>query len=139
MSLLITVDTQDEALGIAQSLDCVDVLLDARKINKEEAVNIIAFKLPTHISEDQGCAATIVLPEVQAAFDYACKITQKHGTVMTVSVVPSLQKATDNSLRIIGKSIPEISFSRIFPLRVIVLETSIMQDHCIAVPRMRKK
>lgn len=87
-SKLIIVDTQDEALKIAKSLNCVDILLDARVTDKDEAVKIISEKLPYKDSEDQGCAATIVLPEAQAAFDYAVKITQKHGIVMTVSVVP---------------------------------------------------
>jgi alcohol dehydrogenase, propanol-preferring len=84
---VVGIDAQDDALRIAESMNCLDLLIDARKTNKEEAVKEIARKLPTNISEEQGCAAIIVLTEAQVAFDYACKITQKHGIIMTVSVV----------------------------------------------------
>jgi len=84
---VVGVDAQDEALRIAKSINCLDVLIDVRKTNKEQAVKEIAARLPTEISEDQGCGAVIVLPSSQPAFDYACKITHKHGIVMTVSVV----------------------------------------------------
>jgi len=81
------VDNQDESLKVAHSLKSADLIFDARVTLPIEAEDIVAQFTAPQNSGHGGCAATIVLPESQAAFEYACKITRKHGIVMTVSVV----------------------------------------------------
>jgi hypothetical protein len=83
------VDNQDESLKVAHSLKCADLIFDARVTLPIEAEDIVGQFTAAQNNGHGGCAATIVLPESQAAFEYACKITRKHGIVMTVSVVYS--------------------------------------------------
>ena len=88
---LIVVDNQDEALRVAKSLKCADLIIDPRITSPDEAeAQVDDITAPRHRGHG-GCAATIVLPESQNAFIYACKITRKHGTIMTVSVVYPLR------------------------------------------------
>jgi threonine dehydrogenase-like Zn-dependent dehydrogenase len=83
------VDNQDEALRVAKSLKCADLIIDPRVTSPDEAeARVDEITAPRHRGHG-GCAATIVVPESQNAFTYACKITRKHGTIMTVSVVSS--------------------------------------------------
>jgi len=87
---LTAVDNQDEALRVAKSLVSEgDLIFDARKTSAADAEKLVNHVTSTHpVNRGHGgCAATIVLPESQHAFDYAAKITRKHGIVMTVSVV----------------------------------------------------
>ena len=87
--LLITVDNKDEALRIAKSLKCADLILDPRHTSLDDAeLRVDEITSPRNRGHG-GCSATIVLPESQNAFSYACKITRKHGTIMTVSMVVS--------------------------------------------------
>jgi hypothetical protein len=81
------VDNQDEALRVTKSLNCTDLILDVRTTPPLEAQKQVnAITAPINKGRG-GCAATIVLPESQEAFDYAMKITRKHGTVMIISAV----------------------------------------------------
>jgi hypothetical protein len=81
------VDNQDESIRVAKSLNCADLIFDARVTLPLEAEEQVA-RISTPANEGLArCAATIVLPESQHAFNYATKITRKHGIVMTVSVV----------------------------------------------------
>jgi hypothetical protein len=81
------VDNQDEAIRVAKSLNCADLIFDARVTLPIEAEELVAgITAPTNNGHG-GCAATIVLPESQHAFNYATQITRKHGIIMTVSVV----------------------------------------------------
>lgn len=82
-----TVDNQDESIRVAKSLNCADVIFDARVTLPIEAEEQVARMTAPTNNGHGGCAATIVLPESQHAFDYATKITRKHGIIMTVSVV----------------------------------------------------
>jgi D-arabinose 1-dehydrogenase-like Zn-dependent alcohol dehydrogenase len=82
-----TVDNNDEPLRVAKSLGCADLILDARTTTAAEAEIQIKPLTASKKRGQPGCAATIVLPESQNAFDYAAKITRKHGVIMTVSVV----------------------------------------------------
>jgi len=84
-----TVDNQDEALRVAKSLKCTDLLLDPRQTSPERAQILVDEITAPRSRGHGGCAATIVLPESQDAMYYASSITRKHGTVMTVSVVSS--------------------------------------------------
>jgi D-arabinose 1-dehydrogenase-like Zn-dependent alcohol dehydrogenase len=83
---VIGVDNNDQPLAVAKSLNCADLILDARitpAIIAEQKIST----LTAHMNHGHGgCAATIILPESQAAFTYAAKITRKHGVLMTVSV-----------------------------------------------------
>jgi hypothetical protein len=85
---LTVADNQDEALRLAKSLNCADLIIDARRTSAEEAEIIVNdVTAPRSNNGMGGCAATIVLPDSQRAFDFATKITRKHGIIMTVSVV----------------------------------------------------
>src|SRR5271170_1746421 len=84
---LIVVDNHDEALRVAKSLKCADLILDPRVTCPDDAEILVDEITSPRNRGHGGCAATIVLPESQHAFSYACKITRKHGTIMTVSVV----------------------------------------------------
>lgn len=84
---LTIVDNHDEALRVAKSLKCADLILDPRVTSPDDAEILVDEITSPRNRGHGGCAATIVLPESQHAFSYACKITCKHGTIMTVSVV----------------------------------------------------
>ena len=85
---LTVVENQDEALRVAKSLKCAELILDPRVTSPEDAEILVDEITAPRYRGHGGCAATILLPESQHAFHYACKITRKHGTVMTVSLVP---------------------------------------------------
>jgi hypothetical protein len=80
-------DNQDEALRLAKSLNCADLIIDARRTSPEEAEIMVNDVTAPRNNGLGGCGATIVLPDAQRAFDFATKITRKHGIIMTVSVV----------------------------------------------------
>ena len=86
------VDNKDEALRVAKSLKCADLILDSRYTTPDDAELLVDEVTAPRNRGHGGCSATIVLPDSQIAFSYACKITRKHGTVMTVSIVPILKK-----------------------------------------------
>jgi hypothetical protein len=89
------VDNQDESIRVAKSLNCADLIFDARVTLPLEAEEQVArITAPTNEGL-AGCAATIVLPESQHEFNYAAKITRKHGIVMTVSVVTPFRVRSD--------------------------------------------
>ena len=80
-------DNQDDALRLAKSLNCAELILDARRVSPEEAETMVYDITGPRYHGQGGCGATIVLPNSQGAFDYATKITRKHGIIMTVSLV----------------------------------------------------
>jgi threonine dehydrogenase-like Zn-dependent dehydrogenase len=81
------VDNNDQPIYVAKSLGCADLILDARYTSPADAEKQVAAITAPGNQGHVGCAATIILCESQHAFNYAAKITRKHGIIMTVSVV----------------------------------------------------
>jgi D-arabinose 1-dehydrogenase-like Zn-dependent alcohol dehydrogenase len=75
---VVGIDTRPAALKVAESLGSCDLLIDASKNESTE-------ELIKKINDGKGAHAAIILPEVQAAFDFAVKLLGIHGTMCVVS------------------------------------------------------
>lgn len=74
---VVGVDTRPAALKLAESLGACDVLVDASKTSPKDVLR--------EIQGGRGANATVILPEVQVAFDFAVGLLGPHGTMCVVS------------------------------------------------------
>jgi D-arabinose 1-dehydrogenase-like Zn-dependent alcohol dehydrogenase len=74
---VVGIDNRDSSLDVIKSLNCCDLIVDARKESTAEV-----FK---KCNNGLGCHAVLILPESQKAFDYAAPLARKAGTVCIVS------------------------------------------------------
>jgi D-arabinose 1-dehydrogenase-like Zn-dependent alcohol dehydrogenase len=73
---VVGIDTRPAALKLAESLGSCDVLIDGKNPPKD----VLSL-----INGGNGAHAAVILPEVQAAFDFAIKLVGVHGTMCVVS------------------------------------------------------
>jgi D-arabinose 1-dehydrogenase-like Zn-dependent alcohol dehydrogenase len=75
---VVGVDARDKALELAASLNSCDVLIDTRE-------KVPAEELLAKINAGKGAHAAVILPEAQAAFDFAVNLLDVGGTMCVVS------------------------------------------------------
>ena len=73
----VAIDNRDSSISLIESLNCADLIVDARKQSTQEV-----FK---KCNNGLGVDAVLILPESQKAFDYAAPLARKAGTVCIVS------------------------------------------------------
>ena len=69
---------------MAKSFKCADISLDALKTLPTEVGIQVTDMTAQDVTVRADCEAAILLPESQRDFDYATKITRKHGRIMTI-------------------------------------------------------
>lgn len=74
---VVGIDNRDSSIDLIRSLNCCDLIVDARKETTAEV-----FK---KCNNGLGVDAVLILPESQKAFDYAAPLARKAGTVCIVS------------------------------------------------------
>src|SRR5205823_2202662 len=67
----------DSSISLIQSLQCADLVVDARTQSPSQVFQ--------QCNQGLGCDAVLILPESQKAFDYAAPLARKGGEVCIVS------------------------------------------------------
>jgi D-arabinose 1-dehydrogenase-like Zn-dependent alcohol dehydrogenase len=87
---VVGIDNRDSSIDLIRSLNCCDIIVDARKETTAEV-----FK---KCNNGLGVDAVLILPESQKAFDYAAPLARKAGTVCIVSFPVNGFKISSNEV-----------------------------------------
>ena len=87
---VVGIDNRDSSIDLIRSLNCCDLIVDARKETTAEV-----FK---KCNNGLGVDAVLILPESQKAFDYAAPLARKAGTVCIVSFPVNGFKISSNEV-----------------------------------------
>jgi propanol-preferring alcohol dehydrogenase len=101
---VVGIDNRDSSIDLIRSLNCSDLIVDARKESSAEVFEKCQGGI--------GVDAVLILPESQKAFDYAAPLAKKGGTVCIVSFPVDGFKISSNQVvfrdvRIRGISSPK--------------------------------